>query len=233
VDHHFWKRFNQATKALKPDFFVLGEVWHSSQPWLNGDEFDGVMNYAFTEQIEAHFLTGKLSAPELTAALTDQLMLYRDQTDQAMLNMLDSHDTARLLTVAGGDENLALQALAFTFLQTGMPCLYYGTEMGMAGENDPDCRRPMDWAQLKGPIWQRVQALVTFRRAQAATLGTGTTVLSVTAAGLLKVTRTGAHTVTAYFNTTKQPVALTASPVLAQGYADQQLAPTGFAVMVQ
>ncbi|CAD7482936.1 glycoside hydrolase family 13 protein [Lacticaseibacillus paracasei] len=233
VDHHFWKRFNQATKALKPDFFVLGEVWHSSQPWLNGDEFDGVMNYAFTEQIEAHFLTGKLSAPELTAALTDQLMLYRDQTDQAMLNMLDSHDTARLLTVAGGDEDLALQALAFTFLQTGMPCLYYGTEMGMAGENDPDCRRPMDWAQLKGPIWQRVQALVTFRRAQSATLGTGTTALSVTAAGLLKVTRTGEHTVTAYFNTTKQMATLTVSPLLAQGYAGQRLAPTGFAVMVQ
>ncbi|MFK5284123.1 alpha-glycosidase, partial [Lacticaseibacillus paracasei] len=73
VDHHFWKRFYSAVTAIKPDFYILGEVWHSSQPWLNGDEFSGVMNYAFTQQIEDHFLTGKQTAAGMTALLTDQL----------------------------------------------------------------------------------------------------------------------------------------------------------------
>ncbi|KRN22006.1 glycoside hydrolase family 13 protein [Lacticaseibacillus camelliae] len=228
VDHHFWKRFYQATQRAKKDFLIIGEVWHSSQPWLNGDQFSGVMNYAYTEQIEDHFLTHKLSAKSLVELLTDQLMMYRPQNDQVMLNMLDSHDTARLLTVAHGDEDLALQALAFTFTQTGMPCIYYGTEMGMAGENDPDCRRPMDWSKLNGPVWQRVHALIAFRRKYAKTLGQGTTRLTVTPSGLIKVVRAGDAQIVAYFNTTAKPVALAATPALAQGYQAGQLAPKGF-----
>ncbi|WP_179395964.1 glycoside hydrolase family 13 protein [Lacticaseibacillus absianus] len=229
VDHHFWRRFYAAVTAAKPDFYVLGEVWHSAQPWLNGGEFSGVMNYAFTQQIEDHFLTGAVPAATMTARLVDQLMLYRDQTNQAMLNMLDSHDTPRLLTVAGGDLDRALTALAFTFVQTGTPCLYYGTEMGMTGANDPDDRKPMDWAQLNGPTWQRVAALVHFRRAHSQLLSAGTTAYQVTAAGLIQVTRTlGPQTLTAWFNTTAAPQSLHVTPALAQGYADDQLAAQGF-----
>ncbi|WP_125705317.1 glycoside hydrolase family 13 protein [Lacticaseibacillus daqingensis] len=229
VDHHFWRRFYAAVTAAKPDFYVLGEVWHSAQPWLNGGEFSGVMNYAFTQQIEDHFLTGAVTAPQMTARLVDQLMRYRDQTNQAMLNMLDSHDTPRLLTVAGGDLDRALNALAFTFVQPGTPCLYYGTEMGMAGANDPDDRKPMDWAQLNGPTWQRVAALVHFRRAHSQLLSAGTTAYQVTAAGLIQVTRTlGDRTLTAWFNTTATAQQLVATPVLAQGYAGDQLAAQGF-----
>lgn len=233
VDHHFWRRFYRATQKCKPDFLVIGEVWHSSQPWLNGDEFSGVMNYAYTEQIEDHFLTGKQTAKGMTELLTDQLMLYRRQNDQVMLNMLDSHDTPRILTVAGGDEQRALQALAFVFTQTGMPCIYYGTEMGMAGANDPDCRRPMDWSKLGGPVWQNVHALIQLRRDYADLLGTGTTRLSVTADGLIQVERSGKQQLTAYFNTTAAPVPLSIDATLAQGYQEQMLAPKGFAIAVK
>lgn len=51
VDHHFWKKFYEATTAIDKDFYILGEIWHSSQSWLNGDEFHAVMNYAFTETV--------------------------------------------------------------------------------------------------------------------------------------------------------------------------------------
>lgn len=197
----------------------MGEVLHSSQPWLNGDEFSGVMNYGFPQQIEDHFLTGKQTAAEMTALLTDQLILYRDQTNQVMLNMLDSHDTLQLLTVAGDDIDLVLQALTFAFLQTGTPCLYYGTEMGMDGENDPDDRKPMDWTKIGQPIWQRVAKLIGFRREHAATLGRGTAKLEVTPSGLIKVVHHGRETLTAYFNTTASSVPLTAAPVLHQGFA--------------
>ena len=62
-----------------------------------------------------------------------------------MLNLLDSHDTARFLTVSGGDTARLRNAAAFLFTFVGMPCTYYGTEIGMTGENDPDCRKAFDW----------------------------------------------------------------------------------------
>ncbi len=76
-------------------------------------------------------ITGKsaykaLTAPKLLAKLTSHLMKYRDSANQTMFNALDSHDTARLLTLAKEDKTLALQTLAFTFLQPGVPSIYYG-----------------------------------------------------------------------------------------------------------
>ena len=228
VDHHFWRKFHDAVTAVKPDVYVLGEVWHSSQPWLNGDEFSGVMNYAYTQQILDHFLTHDQTASEMTAHLTDQLMLYRDQTNQVMLNMLDSHDTARLLTQAGDNLDLALQTLAFVFMQTGAPCIYYGTEMGMDGGNDPDDRKPMDWTQLGKTTWQRVATIIKTRRQFAKTLGQGTTALSVTASGLVRVERVADQDLIGYFNTTDGDVELSCEPLISQGYVDQTLKPNGY-----
>lgn len=190
------------------------------------------MNYAFTEQVEEHFLTSQQTAQNMVELLTDQLMMYRQQNAQVMLNTLDSHDTARILTVAGGDEKRALQALAFIFTQTGMPCIYYGTEMGMSGDNDPDCRKPMDWSQLGQPIWQKVHEIVQFRRDYAQLLGTGSTRLSVNSTGLIKVERVGSAHLTAYFNTTNNAVPLSMEPKLAQGYDGENLAPKGFVIEV-
>ena len=166
VDHHFWKKFYQATTAIKSDFYILGEIWHSSQKWLEGDEFHGVMNYALTETITAFFVHRQLSAEQLIAGVNQQMMLYRQQTNQMMFNMLDSHDTARLLTLCAGNKELAKQVLAFTFLQMGSPCIYYGTEIGMDGGNDPDCRKCMVWesAQQDQVMYQFVQQLIAFRK---------------------------------------------------------------------
>ncbi len=233
VDHHFWRKFHDAVTAIKPDFYIVGEIWHSAQPWLNGDEFTGVMNYPYTLQIEDHFFKGKTTAKELTEHLTDQLMLYRDAINQTMMDMLDSHDTARILTVANGDEDLALQALTFMFMQTASPCIYYGTEMGMSGGNDPDCRKPMDWSKKGGPVWQRVHKLVKFRLDHVATLGKGTISLSVTKDGLIKVEREGQEHIVALFNTTKKPVALNMQSELDQNCENGQLLPEGFLVNVK
>lgn len=233
VDHHFWRRFHDALIDIKPDFYIVGEIWHSARPWLNGDEFTGVMNYPFTLQIEDHFFKHTLSAQELVESLTDQMMLYRDMTNQAMLNMLDSHDTARILTLADDNEDLALQALTFMFMQTGSPCIYYGTEMGMSGGNDPDCRKPMDWSQKGKEVWQRVHNLVEFRKKYSKTLSEGSVMLSVTEKGLLKVVRKGQNGVTAYFNTTNEPISLDLDAKLSQKYENQQLQPNGFAISVK
>lgn len=233
VDHHFWRRFHDAVTAIKPDFYIVGEIWHNARPWLNGDEFSGVMNYPYTLQIEDHFFKKAQTAKELTEHLTDQLMMYRDMNNQAMLDMLDSHDTARLLTAAHGDKALALQALTFMFVQTGSPCIYYGTEMGMSGGEDPDCRKPMDWSKEDSPIWKRVHALIEFRLEYADTLGKGKITLNTTPEGLIKVKRVGQDQIAAYFNTTDHSVKLGIESSLSQNYENGQLEPKGFAIAVK
>ena len=103
------------------------------------------MNYDYTGAIINHFIKHELSSQGLVDRLSHQLMLYRDQTNAMMFNVLDSHDTARIMTLANEDDQLVRQTLAFTFLQPGSPSIYYGTEYGMTGGNDPDCRKPMNW----------------------------------------------------------------------------------------
>lgn len=230
VDHHFWRRFHDELVKIKPDFYIVGEVWHSSRPWLNGDEFSGIMNYAYTLQIEDHFFNKNMSAQSLVEHLTDQLMMYRDMTNQAMMNMLDSHDTARILTLAGGNEDLALQALTFMYLQPGSPCIYYGTEMGMSGGQDPDCRKPMDWSKQDSSTWQRVHKLIRYRLNHSNTLSKGKILLSVTKNGLIKVERAGKQNIVAYFNTTDHEIKITTKADLSQNYRDGVLDKDGFII---
>ena len=233
VDHHFWKKFHKAVTDIKPDFYIVGEVWHSARPWLQGDQFTGVMNYPYTLQIEDHFFKHKMNAKDLSEHLTDQLMMYPDMVDQAMMNMLDSHDTARILTLAKDNQDLALQAVAYEFVQPGVPCIYYGTEMGMSGDNDPDCRKPMDWSKINGPVWQRVHELVKFRLDHSDTLNKGTVKLTVTEKGLLKVERTGKEAIKAYYNTSKHNVEIDKTAALSQNYKAGVLAPDGFLIEVK
>lgn len=174
-----------------------------------------------------------MDAKDLSEHLTDQLMMYPDMVDQAMMNMLDSHDTARILTLAKDNQDLALQAVAYEFVQPGVPCIYYGTEMGMSGDNDPDCRKPMDWSKINGPVWQRVHELVKFRLDHSDTLNKGTVKLTVTEKGLLKVERTGKETIKAYYNTGKHNVKIDKTAALSQNYKAGVLAPNGFLIEVK
>ena len=75
-------------------------------------------------------------------------MYYKQQISEVMFNLLDSHDTERILTTAKGDIRLVKSALAFLFLQRGTPCIYYGTELELGGAMDPDCRRVMPWDRV-------------------------------------------------------------------------------------
>lgn len=233
VDHHFWRKFHNALISLKPDFYIVGEIWHNARPWLNGDEFSGVMNYPYTLQVEDHFFAHKLSSKELIAQLSDQLMLYRDATNQVMLNTLDSHDTARILTMAKGNQNLALQAMAFIFTQPGSPCIYYGDEVGMSGENDPDCRKPMDWEKVGNEVWHDVHDLIEFRRTYHEILAKSPISFSVTEDGLIKVVRKSDKQITAYFNTTKHTIAVSVQATLSHNYKAGKLASDGFAFVVE
>ncbi|WP_276731471.1 glycoside hydrolase family 13 protein [Bacillus sp. (in: firmicutes)] len=149
VDHVFWKTFRQAVSAEKPDVYILGEIWHSAEPWLRGDEFHAVMNYPFTEPMMEYFADRTIPASRMAHRMNAHLMNGMKQANEVMFNLLDSHDTKRLLTRCRNDEKKARALLAFMFAQTGSPCIYYGTEIGLDGENDPLCRKCMVWEKEK------------------------------------------------------------------------------------
>lgn len=234
IDHHFWRRFHNEMLTLKDDFYILGEIWHSAQPWLNGDEFTGVMNYDYTGAIINHFIKHELSSQGLVDRLSHQLMLYRDQTNAMMFNVLDSHDTARIMTLANEDDQLVRQTLAFTFLQPGSPSIYYGTEYGMTGGNDPDCRKPMNWYPDAKAIAMHdfVRDLIKRRKEHWQLIAQGTielTALNDNQGVVIKRRRNNQQLV-AVFNTSSEPLQVTLAPFFAQGFSNGILLPKGFAV---
>ncbi|HKL86308.1 MAG TPA: glycoside hydrolase family 13 protein [Treponemataceae bacterium] len=149
VDHDFWRAFRKRVKETKSDAYIVGEIWHHSIDWLRGDQYDAIMNYHFGQAF-TNFL---LSAPEnpdnvsLANRLTTLELSYPLPVIRSGFNLLDSHDTARLVNQLKGDFAAARQAWLFLALLPGSPCFYYGSEFGVDGGHDPDCRRCMPWEE--------------------------------------------------------------------------------------
>ncbi len=237
IDHHFWRKFHDAMMALKPDFYILGEIWHTSQSWLVGDEFTAIMNYSYTGAILQYFLENE-SADTLVQKMSHQLMLYRDSTNLMMFNTLDSHDTPRLMTLAHEDKQLAKSILAFTFMQPGVPSIYYGTEYGMTGENDPDDRKPMVWQpELQDhDLYDFMQKLVQVRRQNIAKLSDDKITFDVIGDRQIRLTREDNQTrIVGVFNngtadlTVEQPATI----LLKTNQSETQLAPNDFIIWTE
>ncbi len=177
VDHQFWKEFRAACVAEKEDIYIIGELWHSGQKWLEGDEFHAIMNYVFAEKMKEYFLNKTFTPAEMVHGLEQQRMLYRKQTNEIQFNLLDSHDTPRLLTKAHDDTALVQTILAFMFAQPGTPCIYYGTEIGLDGFDDPDCRKCMPWDEEEQDVkmLEYTKELIAFRKKYWQVLSAGET----------------------------------------------------------
>ena len=147
VSHDFWRIFRKEIKSVKADAVIIGENWHNAEPFLRGDEFDSIMNYAFTNTTLDYFKE-KIDAKEASDKLNMVMMRNRDQANSMMLNFLDTHDTPRFLTEISGSVDKVLAAIALATVYMGATCLYYGTELGLEGGADPDCRRSMPWEKL-------------------------------------------------------------------------------------
>lgn len=241
VDHHLWKKFHEVCFDLKPDFYLLGEIWHSAQSWLQGDEFTGVMNYAFTDAISGYFLDKKISLTQMVSKLNRQLTMYRKQTSQMMMNVLDSHDTPRILTIANDNKALMRQVEAFTYLQIGSPCLYYGDEIAMTGEMDPDCRKCMVWEKEKQDLTMLAffKELIAFRKKYAILLSEGQLNWQIVdeKSGEISFTRElNGETLSAVFNSGESPLQkeiageIIFSQLTAVENKTSTLAPFGFVV---
>lgn len=146
--HEFWKRLYIETKKIKGDFYIVGEIWHNSIPWLREKEFDAVMNYPIQKAISTFLEYGEMTALDFEHNLNRCLSMYYTQTNEALLNQMDSHDTIRITSRLNSTDK-ALCALAILFALPGSVCIYYGTEVLLEGGHDPDNRRCMPWKEIE------------------------------------------------------------------------------------
>lgn len=148
IDHHFWRDFRKVVKEANPEAYIVGEVWSDSLVWLLGDQFDSVMNYPFADRV-LEFFNGGMDGYDFANKIGALLMRYPQQTNEVVFNMLCSHDTPRLLTRVGHDKRKLKLCTVFLFTYIGTPCIFYGDEIGLSGEGDPDCRKCMEWDRSK------------------------------------------------------------------------------------
>jgi glycosidase len=170
LSHGFMRRIREAVKATNPDALVLGEQWLDTSPWLLGDQADSTMNYRFRRAVIG-LINGDTADPDGTivglspsqfaSRMAGLMEDYPKPAFDALLNLVDSHDTARILwtltpgrddpAVKEAESNLAMgkaklrQLAALQLTWPGMASIYYGTEAGLTGHDDPDDRRPYPW----------------------------------------------------------------------------------------
>lgn len=159
LSHTLCRQLRTALKAIKPDFYILGEVWHDAMPWLRGDEFDSVMNYVFTDSMNDFWLYEDKTAKDFEYAINRCFTMYPQQINRVLFNLLDSHDTVRLATKLK-DLSKFYQQLSVLFTMPGTVCIYYGTEIALEGGHDPDCRRCMPWEQIsRGEYYDKIAVI--------------------------------------------------------------------------
>ncbi len=187
-DDQFWREFRRQVKGMNPEAYICGEIWHQAQRWLQGDQFDSVMNYLFTLACLNFFATEvndvvlksmpriprnpyrAVKAPGFARAISTLLALYPKEITLAQLNLLDSHDMPRFLSIANEDESALRLATLFQMTYPGAPCIYYGDEIGMQGAHDPDSRRAFPWdkSQWNQPLREYFKQCIALRHAHPA-----------------------------------------------------------------
>lgn len=168
IDHCFWRKFKERITKIKPDVYILGEIWHNAIPWLKGDQFHAVMNYPLGDAVKAYFCYNNINLDEFIYMVNEIYTSYSRQVMETTFNLLDSHDTPRLLTVANGNKEKFKLALLFIFTNCGSPCIYYGTEIGLDGNQgigEEFHRRCMVWNEDKQDrdIFEFIKKLIKMR----------------------------------------------------------------------
>ena len=150
INRNFWRNFRAAVKAANPEAVLIGEVWENAQSWLRGDAFDSVMNYEFRRICKEYIATDEADA-EKTAYQFEQMRLrYPTNIVRGQLNLLDSHDVPRFLSLCQGDIVRWKQACILLMLMPGVPSLFYGDEQAIQGVLENEYRSPMNWRDEMG-----------------------------------------------------------------------------------
>jgi len=162
-DPPFWAAFRRRCRAIRPDAYLVGEIWEVAPNWVGNQAFDALMDYPLGEAILG-FVGGPsldfgvvnahdqyrlelrpFDGPGFAARLVELLGAYDPDVVAVQLNLIGSHDTPRALTVLGGDVAAIRMATLLQCTLPGAPSIYYGDEIGLTGGNDPACRGAFPW----------------------------------------------------------------------------------------
>ncbi len=237
VDDAFWRAFRQAVKAENPEALLIGEVWESANHWLRGDMFDSAMNYDFRKHCQLFFAQSAIDAADFADRLTHMVMRYQVQTVPAQLNLLDSHDVSRFLSLCGGDLRKYRLAVLLMMTFVGMPTVFYGDEWGMTGLLEAEYRAPMPWNGGREDLFRFYRQAISMRHALTALRRGDFRILQAQEASSLLVfeRRAGGQRVTVCINAGDAPACL--PPVAGRDYWSEGLRENvlnglGFAVFV-
>lgn len=233
VSHEFWRIFRKKIKSVKPDCVIIGENWHDAYPYLQGDQYDSIMNYAFTKACLDYFARGNFSAAQMAEKCNSNLMRNKEQVNFMMLNLLDSHDTLRFFTEVNKNKKKLLAAIALMVMYPGAPCIYYGTEICMEGGYDPDSRRCFDWddSHWDKEVMSDIKNLLRLKSLKPLQYGR---VIIESVNGLLHLVRKYDNdTVSLYINMSEESTNISAdyNEILAGLINKGEIASEGFAVL--
>ena len=161
----FWAGFRQIVKSANPDAYILGEIWDVDPRWVDDNHFDGLMHYPVRDAL-IETLNSQINAKQFGDKVESLFSAYPQENVRAMYVPLGSHDTKRIHHKLGGDLDKIKLAFLFQFAYPGAPAIYYGDEIGLDGDKDPDCRRAFPWEPnaWKGDLREWVQELIGLRK---------------------------------------------------------------------
>ncbi len=149
ISHAFIKYIRLNIHQYDPEIFLLGEIWHDSFPWLLGDEYDSVMNYPLLQGISNFWMHKERDSRQFMYMVNSCYDMYYDQANQVMFNLLDSHDTQRLMDRCDNNRDIYWCQLGILLTLQGCPSIYYGTEIEMSGGgSNRGNRRCMPWSEI-------------------------------------------------------------------------------------
>lgn len=167
LDDGFLRAFRASVKAAKSDALIVGEVWENAAHYLGGDMLDSAMNYDFRRYCRRFFAEQTVDAETFDTNVSTLLLRYNENALFAQLNLLDSHDVSRFLSLCGGKTERMELAVLLQMTFPGMPCVFYGDEKGLRGESEPEYRRPMEW-DASSPLEEVYRRMIALRKTHPA-----------------------------------------------------------------
>ncbi len=192
-NHKFWQEFRKVVKRANPEAIIIAEHYGDASSWLQGDQWDTVMNYdAFMEPV-TWFLTGMQkhsddfredllgNADTFFSSMFHNNLRFTEPTIASAMNELSNHDHSRFLTRtnrkvgrmntlgsemadAGVDKAVMREAVLMQFTWPGSPTIYYGDEVGVTGFTDPDNRRTYPWGHEDFELFDFHRAMIRMHR---------------------------------------------------------------------
>lgn len=194
LSDEFLYKFREAVRENNPDGVILGEVWEDASDkvsygrrrnYLRGKQLDSVMNYPLRDAVISYVKDG--DTEKLRRFTEGTYRRYPKKTSDNLLNFLGTHDTERILTLLGGEpcgdrsndelstlrmtdkeREVGIRRLKFAYSLLaglpGVPCIFYGDEVGLEGYRDPFCRRPFPWHDMNGELLSHYRKIGEIRK---------------------------------------------------------------------